>query len=124
MTKEDAAAPCCSFCGKAQLEVWKLVGGPAAHICNECVKLCSDIFSEEGPEVVSVGSQRAHICDTCIGLCNDIITEVTELNPRAVHPTLPRGIREGETILRGPGGDGDPRFQMEPAPPDRRRADG
>jgi len=49
MTKEDAAAPCCSFCGKAQLEVWKLFGGPAAHICNECVKLCSDIFSEECP---------------------------------------------------------------------------
>ena len=39
----------CTFCNKAQDEVKKLVIGPAANICNECIALCSDILSEEAP---------------------------------------------------------------------------
>jgi ATP-dependent Clp protease ATP-binding subunit ClpX len=37
----------CSFCGKSQGEVKKLIAGPAVYICNECVALCNDIISEE-----------------------------------------------------------------------------
>ena len=37
----------CSFCGKSQQEVRKLVAGPTVHICNECVELCVDIIGEE-----------------------------------------------------------------------------
>jgi len=37
----------CTFCNKPQDEVKKLVIGPAANICNECIALCSDILSEE-----------------------------------------------------------------------------
>ncbi len=37
----------CSFCGKGQHEVRKLIPGPAVFICNECVELCEDIFREE-----------------------------------------------------------------------------
>jgi len=37
----------CSFCGKSQVEVKKLIAGPAVYICNECVALCNDIISEE-----------------------------------------------------------------------------
>lgn len=37
----------CSFCGKAQEEVRKLVAGPSVYICDECVDLCNDILSEE-----------------------------------------------------------------------------
>jgi ATP-dependent Clp protease ATP-binding subunit ClpX len=37
----------CSFCGKAQYEVKKLVAGPAAYICNECIDLCRCIIEEE-----------------------------------------------------------------------------
>ncbi|MES2202296.1 MAG: ClpX C4-type zinc finger protein, partial [candidate division FCPU426 bacterium] len=37
----------CTFCNKAQDEVKKLVIGPAANICNECIALCSDILAEE-----------------------------------------------------------------------------
>ena len=33
----------CSFCGKSQREIHKLVAGPAASICDECVELCMDI---------------------------------------------------------------------------------
>ncbi|MGF1477773.1 MAG: ClpX C4-type zinc finger protein, partial [Geminicoccaceae bacterium] len=38
----------CSFCGKSQHEVRKLIAGPTVFICDECVELCSDIIREEG----------------------------------------------------------------------------
>lgn len=37
----------CSFCGKSQREVKKLIAGPTVFICNECVELCNEIISEE-----------------------------------------------------------------------------
>jgi ATP-dependent Clp protease ATP-binding subunit ClpX len=37
----------CSFCGRGQDEVTKLVSGPSVYICNECIKLCNDILEEE-----------------------------------------------------------------------------
>jgi len=37
----------CSFCGKSQSEVRKLVAGPSVYMCNECVDLCNDIIEEE-----------------------------------------------------------------------------
>jgi ATP-dependent Clp protease ATP-binding subunit ClpX len=43
----------CSFCGKSQHEVRKLIAGPSVFICDECVELCNDIIREE----VSEGSQ-------------------------------------------------------------------
>ena len=42
----------CSFCGKNQKEVQKLIAGPAVYICDECIQLCSEIIEEErGKEV-------------------------------------------------------------------------
>lgn len=38
---------CCSFCGKSQNEVRKLIVGPRVFICNECVELCSNIISDD-----------------------------------------------------------------------------
>jgi ATP-dependent Clp protease ATP-binding subunit ClpX len=38
----------CSFCGKTQHEVKKLIAGPSVYICDECVDLCNDIMQEEG----------------------------------------------------------------------------
>jgi ATP-dependent Clp protease ATP-binding subunit ClpX len=37
----------CSFCGRGQDEVTKLISGPSVYICNECIKLCKDILDEE-----------------------------------------------------------------------------
>jgi ATP-dependent Clp protease ATP-binding subunit ClpX len=37
----------CSFCGKKQYEVKKLIAGPTVFICDECVDLCQDIIKEE-----------------------------------------------------------------------------
>ena len=38
----------CSFCGKSQDEVKKLIAGPTVYICDECIELCNDIILEEG----------------------------------------------------------------------------
>ena len=38
---------CCSFCGKSQREVQKLIAGPTVYICDECISLCGSIIDEE-----------------------------------------------------------------------------
>ena len=43
----------CSFCGKSQEEVKKLVAGPSVYICDECIELCNDIIAEEQKESLS-----------------------------------------------------------------------
>ena len=40
----------CSFCGKSQHEVKKLIAGPTVFICDECVELCMDIIKEENKD--------------------------------------------------------------------------
>jgi len=42
-----SASVCCSFCGKSQHEVRKLIAGPQAAICDECIGLCVRIIEEE-----------------------------------------------------------------------------
>jgi ATP-dependent Clp protease ATP-binding subunit ClpX len=37
----------CSFCGKSQKQVKKLIAGPGVYICDECIELCNDIIAEE-----------------------------------------------------------------------------
>jgi ATP-dependent Clp protease ATP-binding subunit ClpX len=44
----------CSFCGRGQDEVTKLVSGPSVYICNECIRLCNDILEEEMTSVASL----------------------------------------------------------------------
>jgi ATP-dependent Clp protease ATP-binding subunit ClpX len=46
-TSSDNKSLNCSFCGKSQHEVKKLIAGPSVFICNECVDLCSDIVEDE-----------------------------------------------------------------------------
>ena len=46
----------CSFCGKSQHEVRKLIAGPSVFICDECVELCNDIIREEVQEKSSTGA--------------------------------------------------------------------
>ncbi|WP_322469155.1 ATP-dependent Clp protease ATP-binding subunit ClpX [Hydrogenophaga sp. SNF1] len=44
----------CSFCGKSQHEVKKLIAGPSVFICDECIDLCNDIIRDELPGIESV----------------------------------------------------------------------
>ena len=55
----------CSFCGKSQEEVRKLIAGPTVYICDECIELCNDIIAEEtkleeasGPDVRKLPKPR------------------------------------------------------------------
>jgi len=50
---DDKVVPRCSFCGKSQNQVQKLIAGPGAYICNECIELCNEIISEDSPEVLT-----------------------------------------------------------------------
>ena len=60
----------CSFCGKSQHEVKKLIAGPTVFICDECVELCNDIIVEENKEANNQKNASGkiptprEICDT------------------------------------------------------------
>ena len=47
MAKIDEKKLKCSFCGKSQDQVKRLIAGPGVYICDECVELCSEIITEE-----------------------------------------------------------------------------
>ena len=49
----------CSFCGKNQREVKKLIAGPSVYICDECIDLCNDIIREEGQKAGVAGAPNA-----------------------------------------------------------------
>ncbi len=49
----------CSFCGKSQHEVRKLIAGPSVFICDECVDLCNDIIREEVPAEAAPGGRAS-----------------------------------------------------------------
>ncbi|MEG9248500.1 ATP-dependent Clp protease ATP-binding subunit ClpX [Arthrobacter sp. Soc17.1.1.1] len=46
----------CSFCGKSQKQVRKLIAGPGVYICDECIDLCNEIIEEELSEVADLGT--------------------------------------------------------------------
>lgn len=51
-SKESGKLLYCSFCGKSQHEVRKLIAGPSVYVCDECVDLCNDIIREEIKETL------------------------------------------------------------------------
>ena len=78
----------CSFCGRAQQEVAKLVSGPGVHICNGCVTLarsweplpypgrsCSFCGKWAPGELRVVTRGTTSLCDECLDLCDEIIRE-------------------------------------------------
>ncbi len=55
---DDGKLLYCSFCGKSQHEVRKLIAGPSVFICDECVELCNDIIREEMQEKAAAGGSK------------------------------------------------------------------
>jgi len=47
--REQTSKLRCSFCGKGQNEVKKLIAGPSVYICNECVDICVEIIIDHTP---------------------------------------------------------------------------
>ncbi len=64
MTKHSDVRLKCSFCGKSQDQVKKLIAGPEVYICDECVELCNEILEEEffeGKETPAIEEEKAEI---------------------------------------------------------------
>ncbi len=75
MSQREGDVLRCSFCGKSQHEVKKLIAGPTVYICNECVEVCLDIIAEDRVHEAKVRHQdlpkpqeiKGHLDDFVIG---------------------------------------------------------
>ncbi len=83
----------CSFCGKGQHEVRKLIAGPTVYICDECVSLCNDIIAEE----VAGESRRIHPLEVHAKGIVATARSFAEACERAVE--LPRPVAERARAL-------------------------
>ena len=63
----------CSFCGKSQHEVRKLIAGPTVFICDECVELCMDIIKEENKDVLIKHQDGLPTPKEISGVLNDYV---------------------------------------------------
>ncbi|MBX9977786.1 MAG: ATP-dependent Clp protease ATP-binding subunit ClpX [Alphaproteobacteria bacterium] len=109
----------CSFCGKSQHEVRKLIAGPTVFICDECVELCTDIIREENRTSTSkTGDTVATPADICQVLDDYVIgqSHAKKVLSVAVHnhyKRLAHGGKSGDVdiaksniLLVGPTGSG------------------
>ena len=51
----------CSFCGKSQHEVKKLIAGPSVFVCDECIELCNEIIRDELPASTVAKDARSEL---------------------------------------------------------------
>jgi len=73
--KGDGKLLYCSFCGKSQHEVRKLIAGPSVFICDECVDLCNDIITEELQEKDDTESRNLPIPKEINSFLNDYVID-------------------------------------------------
>ena len=78
--KRENHTLCCSFCGKSQKEVKKLIAGPTVYICDECIGLCNDIIAEE----VEKDSDRDYFMGAQEARAYGIVDEVVSVNRKSL----------------------------------------
>ncbi|MGL4711400.1 MAG: ATP-dependent protease ATP-binding subunit ClpX, partial [Shewanella sp.] len=110
----------CSFCGKSQHEVRKLIAGPSVYVCDECVELCNDIIREEIKEISPKRDSdklptphelRAHLDDYVIGQdrAKKVLSVAVYNHYKRLKNASPKdGIELGKSniLLIGPTGSG------------------
>ena len=117
---DDPTNLCCSFCGKNQREVRKLIAGPTVYICDECIELCNDIIAEEnirtGQLAARAGIPKPHeirriLDDYVIGqdhakkvLSVAVHNHYKRIASRSVHDDIE--LQKSNILLIGPTGTG------------------
>lgn len=125
MANNDKKEVRCSFCGRTQDEVKRLIAGPNAYICNECVEICADLIDEEEENVAEearfqldeelptpaemkaaldqyvIGQDRAKVA-LCVAVYNHY--------KRILHPQDDVEIQKSNILMIGPTGSGKTLF--------------
>src|SRR5262244_3510969 len=83
----------CSFCGKSQDEVRKLIAGPTVYICDECIDLCNDIIAQERAKRVLAVAVHNHYKR----IDSQLVTGDVELQKSNILLVGPTG--SGKTLL-------------------------
>lgn len=119
--KEDNSNFRCSFCGKPQSQVKRLVAGPGVYICNECIDLCSEIIDEElGTEDEFVLTDlpkpveiKRHLDEYVIGqedakktLAVAVYNHYKRINNKELGKDKEVELQKSNVILLGPTGSG------------------
>jgi len=110
----------CSFCGKSQREVRKLIAGPSVYVCDECVELCNDIITEEYEREDYYASRalvpkpkeiKAHLDDYVIGqerakkiLSVAVHNHYKRIDSRSGHDDVE--LQKSNILIVGPTGTG------------------
>lgn len=123
MTTKDGSLRC-SFCGKSQKEVKKLIAGPGVYICDECIDLCNDIIVEEKEKDVQVKGSfkvptpyeiKTFLDDYVIGqdFAKKILSVAVHNHYKRINSNLPGAKKGGDVeiqksniLLIGPTGSG------------------
>ena len=116
----DGKELCCSFCGKSQKEVRKLIAGPSVYICDECVELCNEIITEEYEREDYYASRalvpkpkdiKAHLDEYIIGqdrakkiLAVAVHNHYKRIEARTAHDDVE--LQKSNVLLVGPTGTG------------------
>ncbi len=91
----------CSFCGKSQDEVQKLIAGPMVYICNECIDVCNEIIRDDGQTTLSPQAltHPARIGGIICPLCQRLVPDFTLIPDRG--PLCAQCLEAIKAVLDG-----------------------